>query len=322
MKISAFPKGELDDIVAGKTSVFDWIERAATLPIEGVELYSGMLFDKGSDHLDRIAETLAAHGLVMPMLCASPDFTDPDPERRKRELEREVELLRAARRISGPGVSVRVLSGQARPEVAREQGLEWVVAAIDALVPVAAELGVLLSIENHYKDGFWQYPEFAQRPQLFLDLIDAVPERVWFGVQYDPSNAIVAGADSADFLDQVLERVYTMQASDRSLAPSASLDGLRQSDGTLGYSPLLRHGVIGQGLNDYDRIFRTLARAGYDGWISIEDGVNGWDELRASCDFLVAARERHFGGSRAVRVERLDRARAAAGLPPFQWIGA
>ena len=48
----------------------------------------------------------------------------------------------------------------------------------------------------------------------------------------------------------------------------------------------LRHGEIGRGLNDYDAIFSELAGVGFDGWISIEDGVNGVEELQRSAQFL------------------------------------
>src|SRR5690606_20381468 len=186
---------------------------------------------------------------------------------------------------------------------------------IEQLLPLARELDVLLGLENHYKDGVWEYPEFAQRAEVFHEIVDAIDDRVHFAVQYDPSNAITAGEDSADFLDTVIDRVYTMQASDRSLAPGATLDDLRQADGTLGYSPALQHGVIGRGLNDYPRIFRTLAAAGYDGWISVEDGVNGWGEMRESVDFIRQARDLYFGGSTAVSVRTQEEARRAAGLP-------
>jgi sugar phosphate isomerase/epimerase len=110
-----------------------------------------------------------------------------------------------------------------------------------------------------------------------------------------------------DFLQSVVDRVYTMQASDRFLAGNASLDSLRQADGTIGYSPDLRHGVIGAGLNDYERIFEVLVGAGYDGWISIEDGVNGMAEMVASAEFLKAARDRWFGGSCEVNVRAKER---------------
>jgi len=46
------------------------------------------------------------------------------------------------------------------------------------------------------------------------------------------------------------------------------------------------HGVIGKGLNDYDAIFKTLKDVGFDSWISIEDGVDGMEQMHESADFL------------------------------------
>ena len=113
-------------------------------------------------------------------------------------------------------------------------------------------------------------------------------------MQYDPSNAIVGGFDPIRFLDQVKDRVVTMHASDRFLAPGASLDDLKSADGAAGYASALMHGETGKGLNDYDAIFSRLAGVGFDGWISVEDGMNGLDELRRSVEFLKARRARHF----------------------------
>lgn len=129
-------------------------------------------------------------------------------------------------------------------------------------------------------------PEFAQKREVFLRIVNAIPERKHFGVQYDPSNAIVAGDDPIQLLRDVKERVVSMHASDRYLAEGATLEDLKQADGTLGYSPNLRHGVTGKGLNDYDEIFRILKSVNYDRWISIEDGMNGMDEMRESLEFL------------------------------------
>ena len=39
-------------------------------------------------------------------------------------------------------------------------------------------------------------------------------------------------------------------------------------------------------MNDYPRIFQILKEAGFQGWISIEDGLNGLEEIRASAEFL------------------------------------
>ncbi|MDP9026473.1 MAG: sugar phosphate isomerase/epimerase [Actinomycetota bacterium] len=312
MKISVFPKAYIAPIAIDRSmSVFEWIDLARSLPADGLEMHSGFFWDSTDAGVDRVGDAVRSAGFDMPMLCASPDFTHPDADQRAREFDLEVRMIEVTARLGGQGATCRVLSGQAHPGTSLEQGLTWAADAILRLIPIARELDVTLAIENHYKASTWQYPEFAQKKEVFLSLLDRIPDRTHFGVQFDPSNAIVAGEDSADFLATVIDRVVSMQASDRYLAPGADLESLRQADGTLGYSPALMHGVIGQGLNDYDRIFSILVGAGYDGWISIEDGVNGMDEMAASVEFLRAARETWFGGSTANRVRALERARAA-----------
>jgi sugar phosphate isomerase/epimerase len=257
-------------------------------------MYEGFFTSLDDAYIDSVAEAIAATGCAMPMLCCSPDFTNPDAPARQRALEHEIEMIRVTRRLGGAGAACRVLSGQRYPEVSRAQGMAWVLDAFTQLLPVAHEYDVVLAMENHYKDGFWRWPEFAQKMDVFLAIVDAVPDRTHFGVQYDPSNAIVAGDDPIELLERVKDRVVTMHASDRYLEPGATLDELRQTDGTIGYFAKLKHGVTGRGLNDYDRIFALLKSANYQGWISIEDGMNGMEEMKASIDFLKMMRAKYF----------------------------
>ncbi len=139
-----------------------------------------------------------------------------------------------------------MLSGQRWPEVSREQGLEYASSGIKACLPLAEELGVTLGLENHYKDGNWLYPEFAQKKDVFVDLLKRIPESKNFGVQYDPSNAVVAGDDPVELLREVVHRVVSMHASDRYLAEGSTLEDLKAAEGTAGYTAILKHGVDGQ----------------------------------------------------------------------------
>jgi sugar phosphate isomerase/epimerase len=275
-------------------SVFDWIAMAKNLDADGLEMYDGFFTSLDDAYIDRVGDAIRLAGFAMPMLCCSPDFSNPDADARKRAVERECELVGVTRRLGGEGAVCRVLSGQRYPVLSRSQGLEWVVSCIEQVLPVAREQGVILGLENHYKDGFWTYPEFAQKQDVFLELVHAISDRRHFGVQYDPSNAIVAGDDPIELLRAVAERVVSMHASDRYLAEGTSLGDLRQTDGTLGYSPNLRHGVTGKGLNDYDTIFRILAEHQYGGWVSIEDGMNGMDEMAESLAFLRRMSAKYF----------------------------
>lgn len=279
VRLSAFPKCYLDAIAGSRTmSVFEWIAMARTLDADGLEMYEGFFTSLEPGYLDTVGEAIAAAGFAMPMLCCSPDFTHPSVEHRKREVEREAAMIAVTRRLGGPRAVCRVLSGQRYPGVSREQGLQWVAECIEAVLPVAREHDIVLGLENHYKDGFWTYPEFAQKQDVFLELLGAIPEREHFGVQYDPSNAIVAGDDPVELLRRVADRVVSMHASDRQLG----------ADGTL------LHGVTGQGLNDYDAIFGILAETGYSGWISIEDGMNGMNEMVESLAFLRRMTHKYF----------------------------
>jgi len=296
MKIAAFPKCYLETISRDRTmTVFEWIEMAKQLDADGLEMYEGFLISLDDGYVDTVTDAIHDAGFEMPMMCCSPNFTDPDADARKLAIGHEAEMIRVTRRMGGPRAVCRVLTGQRYPQVSVEDGVRWVAEAIDQLLPVAREYDIILGLENHYKDGHWLYPEFAQKMDVFLRVLDAIPERDYFGVQYDPSNAIVAGDDPVELLRAVADRVVSMHASDRYLTPGATLDDVLQADGVIGYPDKLCHGVTGQGLNDYDAIFSILAGVGYDGWVSIEDGMNGMGEMQESLAFLHGMRAKYFG---------------------------
>jgi sugar phosphate isomerase/epimerase len=284
MNLAAFPKCYMDALCVDRSmSVFDWIEMASGLEVDGLEMYPGFFTSLEDEYLDRVREAIERHGMTMPMLCCSPDFTHPDPGVRREEIERERRMIDVTARLGGG--FCRVLSGQRRPEVGREEGIRRVVDAIEELLPYAESRRVVLALENHYKDGYWQYPEFAQKSDVFLEIVNRI-RSPWFGVQFDPSNTVVAGEDPVWLLDQVKHRVVTMHASDRFLKPGHTLEELRQAEEGPGYAAILVHGVTGRGLNDYRRIFSLLREGGFEGWISIEDGMNGLEEIRESAQFL------------------------------------
>jgi len=282
-RLATFPKAWMDPLCkTGTMSLRQWIELAATLEIDGLEFYAGFLDLADEQRWSEHRQTAEQLGLAIPMLCCSPDFTHPDPDFRRRQVEQEQRWITMAAALGAR--FCRVLSGQRRPEISREQGLDYASSSIEACLPHAERCGVTLVIENHYKDNYWQYPEFAQRMDVFCELVGRI-DSPHFGVNYDPSNTILAGEDPLELLRLVKRRVRTMHASDRYLA-AGTLDDLRREETSVGYAQRLRHGVIGRGLNDYDAIFRELKSVGFDGWISIEDGENGIEEIRQSVAFL------------------------------------
>ncbi len=291
-RISVFPKCYFDELVDGRRSYEQWIRDAASLGGEGVEHYDGFFRSFDPVDVDPVVRAMEQTRQITSMVCFSPDFTHADPDERHRQVERQKAAIDLTARLGAR--HCRTLSGQRYPGMTRAEGVARTVDGIRRSLEYAERHDVVLCMENHYKDGTWRYPEFAQPEDIFLEIIGQIDSR-HFGVQYDPSNALVGGYDPIGFLQTVKHRVVTMHASDRFLAPGTTLDDLATVDGAVGYSAALTHGEIGKGINDYDAIFRILRDVGFDGWISIEDGMNGLDEMARSVDFLKEKRQQYFG---------------------------
>src|SRR5260370_37385015 len=120
-------------------SVFDWIEMARALDGDGLEMFDAFFDSLEGAYLDKVGEAIHSAGFVMPMLCCSPDFTNPDADARKRAVDREAELVCVTRRLGGPRAVCRVLSGQRYSGIGREQGLEWVARCVGEGVPAATQ---------------------------------------------------------------------------------------------------------------------------------------------------------------------------------------
>jgi len=94
LRLSAFPKCYLDDIAGARTmSVFEWIEMAKTLDADGLEMYEGFFTSLDPSYLDSIGAAIGSAGFAMPMLCCSPDFTQPEADARKRAVEHEARMI-------------------------------------------------------------------------------------------------------------------------------------------------------------------------------------------------------------------------------------
>ncbi|MEJ7654059.1 MAG: TIM barrel protein [Chloroflexia bacterium] len=257
-------------------TLFDWIETAALPHVEGLNL---------SRRVARLpvparGGRIDAVGLSAPMRLAGLHL--PDPARRAAEIELPSSVP------SGLGG----LPDTLRTGWESGRGERWVVDVSSRCRRWPKSRG---QMEN-YKDGYWEYPEFAQESSIFLEIIGRI-DSPWFAVNYDPSNALIAGDDPVEVLESVLPRVRAMHASDRTLE-GGTLEDLRRMDRDpmAGYAPFVRHGVVGQGLIPYDRVFELLASVGFDGWVSIEDGQDpelGLEHLRDSAIYLHAKLVEH-----------------------------
>ena len=283
-KLAVFPKAFMKALcVTGEMTLDEWIDLASPLEIDGLEWYAGFLGMENPNNWTRYRNRVDDAGLEIPMMCCSPDFTHSDPAFRKEQIGKQKQWIDMTHALGGR--YCRVLSGQRRPEISMDEGVKLAVDSIQECLDYARTLDITLILENHYKDDFWKFPEFAQKAAVFCQIVEAIDDP-HFGVNYDPSNTFLAGEDPLDLLEKVKRRVKTMHASDRYLVGGTIEDLRKMEDNSEGYASVLRHGEIGKGLNDYDAIFGTLKSVGFDSWISIEDGVDGMEQLKRSVDFV------------------------------------
>lgn len=293
-KLAAFPKAFMHALCKdGTMKVSEWIHVASALDIDGLEWYAGFLEMENDKNWPLFRRQVEDVGKVIPMMCCSPDFTHPDKAFRENEISKQKRWIDMTYTLGGS--FCRVLSGQRRPELSMDEGVKLAAECIEACLPYASERNITLILENHYKDDFWEYPEFAQKMDVFCKLVDKI-DHPNFGVNYDPSNTFLAGEEPLDLLYRISNRIVTMHASDRYLKFGTIEDLRNEEGGAVGYAKRLSHGEIGKGLNNYDAIFTELKRVGFDGWISIEDGVDGMDQLARSVGFVRKKMKEYWGG--------------------------
>ena len=92
-KLAAFPKGFIKQLVAGQMSIYEWIKLADELRVDGLEFYNNFADVKDPTNWPKIRKAVEDTGMVIPMMCASPDFTIPDATLRKKEVEHEIKAI-------------------------------------------------------------------------------------------------------------------------------------------------------------------------------------------------------------------------------------
>ena len=250
MKISCLPVSLFDTICSGGMSVPQWAREAKAIGFDGFDISSMFIQNHTPAYLRPLGEAIAETGMPIAMMTTYPDFTHPDPVQRRREQDYLARDIAVASQL---GVEhVRVLAGQAHPEMGVDEGVDLAIQGLHRAAEVADAYGVRLVYEDHAKPGAWDYIDFSYPPELFLRIAQGVRDTS-VGINYDTGNITAAGGDTLAVLEQVIDRVVTVHVSDMA------------EKGT--FRPV----AIGTGAVPNREIFRRLKQFGFDGWLCIEE---------------------------------------------------
>jgi len=257
VKLSCLPVSWFNDILTGKRALKEWVRFAASLGLDGVDFT--ILFFQHMDEMGLydLREEIERVGLKTCMLASYPDFTHPDAEERIRQIEDMRRIVQLASRL---GASlIRVTAGQRHPGVTRQQGIKWAIEGLRQVLPEADRLDVTLAYENHTKGAPWQYWDFSQRSDVFLEILDGLRDTS-LGVNFDTANPLVSNEDPLALLEAVKDRVASVHAFD--VRAVGSLEPV----------------IVGTGVTPFRQIFSVLKCEGFDGWICIEEASRSGSE--------------------------------------------
>ena len=235
------------------------IEKTAALGVAGVDILHRQmdipekepLTAAHRSYLQRLKRHAFRNGVSLVCLSIHQDFVDPSADYRRAQVEHTLKCIEIAATLGIP--SIRLNSGRwntiasfddlmkARgeepilPGHTEDEGFKWCQDCIEQCLPRAAELGVVLALENHWG--------LTRTPAGLLRLINSV-QSPWLGGLMDTGN--------------FLEDPYPKLAA---IAPkTVFVQAKTYFGGGEWYTLDL----------DYARIAKILADMNYTGWVSLE----------------------------------------------------
>src|SRR5207253_10947914 len=158
------------------------------------------------------------------------------------------------------------------------------------IVDVFDSEGVRFGLEVHPGEIAYDFVTTAKT-------LDAIDRRPGFGINFDPSHFAHQHLDSAAFVDEFADRIYHVHVKDS----RKTLDGRKSIlGGHLDFGEAERGWDFvspGHGDVDFEALFRTLNRIGYEGPLSIEWEDSGVDREWGAKDALAMVRRTDFAPS-------------------------
>jgi len=233
MKIGCCAYSYREALLRGEMSLPDFIRTCAELGLDGVELTGYYFPDTNRATLNSLKRLCFRMGLQVSGTAMRNQFTLPDAEQRKAEVEKVKQWIDIAVALGAP--FLRVFADRVPEGVPEATALEWALDCLPQLLPCAKAKGVTIALKNH--------GVFTATAENTLRFAHALKSD-YFGLLLDCAN----------FADQHYLQIEL-------LAPYAvnvhAKTHFRTPQGT--YVEL-----------DYEHIFAILRQAGYRGYLSIE----------------------------------------------------
>lgn len=228
-------RGTAEQIAAAKMKLEDFIHYCAEQGLGATEL-TGYYFPKDvtSEYLLGLRQMTHRLGLAISGTAIGNDFCLPEGPERQQQLDECREWIDYAAIMGAP--AIRIFAGKVPKGDSEEAAIERCAAGINECLKYAAEKGVFLALENH--------GGITASPEQMLQIIAAVDNSPWFGVNFDSGNFRTADP----YADLTKIAPYAVNAQ---IKVSVAPDGRKEAA-------------------DLPRIVQILKDAGYRGYVAFE----------------------------------------------------
>jgi len=245
MNLSCLPVSIYPELIEGTITIADWAEFAGEVGFDAIDL---------SVLITRLLKKKEVECLKLPLpidtIAAYTDFTHPVEIIRENEFEQLTKDIETAEALGAK--YLRITSGQAHPEVNRDQGIEFTVHYFKRAAEFAEKTKVKLLFENHSKPGVWQYYDFAGLPDVYFEIVERITDSN-IDLLFDTANALVYKQNPIEMMKKIYPKIKRIHLND------------------IKKSGFLEPVVIGNGVVDFNAVFKYLKDRNYQGALSIEE---------------------------------------------------
>ena len=165
------------DLKKPTMTLFEFIDLAADLPLDAVELTSYYWAETTAEYAAKLAAHAAKKKLAVSGVPVGNTFTLKDDAKRKAEIAKVKEWVERAGQVGAK--TVRIFAGNLEKGETLDDAQRRVVAAIEECLPAAEKAGVQLAMENH--------GGITATPEQLLALVKPVKSQS-LGVNIDTGN--------------------------------------------------------------------------------------------------------------------------------------
>lgn len=177
LSLAAYSFRQALDLKKPTMTLFDFIDLAAELPLDAVELTSYYFAGTSDEYLDKLRAHAERRKLAISGVPVGNTFTYKDDARRAAEVKKVKEWTARAARLGAK--TVRIFAGNLEKGETLEAAQQRVVDAMNECCELAEKLGVYLALENH--------GGITDTAEHLLDLVKPVKSKA-LGVNIDTGN--------------------------------------------------------------------------------------------------------------------------------------